>query len=234
MWRRSWSGSRLVTSSSPMRMRPLVGSMSRLIIFMVVVLPHPEGPTSMTISPAGISMVMLSTAACDCAAYFLVTPSSRILAPPVVFDSDTNPPRDGETGEQVQDCVQDDRQDKDAHRRGDDGVGRVRPAHAGDAGEDVAAEARSERVRRNGGDAHQHLRRDAHACHDDRPGQRQLEPDESGEAAHPHPACRLDQRLVDAVEADDDVAQNRKDAEEHQQDHRRYDTESDDADQYAE
>ncbi len=50
-----------------MKIRPLVGSISRLIIFIVVVLPHPEGPTSMTISPAGISMVMLSTAARDCA-----------------------------------------------------------------------------------------------------------------------------------------------------------------------
>ena len=65
MWRRSSSGSRLVTSSSPIRMRPLVGSMRRLIIFIVVVLPQPDGPTSITISPAGISIEMLSTAGAD-------------------------------------------------------------------------------------------------------------------------------------------------------------------------
>lgn len=60
---RNSSGSRWVTSSSPMKMRPLVGSIRRLIIFMVVVLPQPDGPTSITISPAGISRVTLSTAA---------------------------------------------------------------------------------------------------------------------------------------------------------------------------
>src|SRR6476469_4752382 len=132
MWRRNSSGSRLVTSSSPMKIRPLVGSISRLIIFMVVVLPHPYGPTSMTISPAGISMVTLSTAGCaDCASYLFVTPSSSMRTPPVVDASDTNPPRDGETGEEVQHGVQDDRQNQDAHRRGDDGVGGVGSAHSG-------------------------------------------------------------------------------------------------------
>ena len=35
-----------------MVMRPLVGSINRLIIFMVVVLPQPDGPTSTQISPA--------------------------------------------------------------------------------------------------------------------------------------------------------------------------------------
>ncbi len=45
-----------------MRMRPLVGSIRRLIIFSVVDFPQPEGPTKMTISPALISMFTLSTA----------------------------------------------------------------------------------------------------------------------------------------------------------------------------
>jgi hypothetical protein len=66
MRRRSSSAFLWVTSSSPIRIRPLVGSISRLIIFMVVVLPHPEGPTSITISPAGISRVTSSTAAWSC------------------------------------------------------------------------------------------------------------------------------------------------------------------------
>ena len=51
-----------VTSSSPIRIRPEVGSISRLIIFRVVDLPQPEGPTKITVSPALISMVTLSTA----------------------------------------------------------------------------------------------------------------------------------------------------------------------------
>src|SRR4051812_38958934 len=181
MWRRSSSGSRLVTSSSPMKIRPLVGSISLLIIFMVVVLPHPDGPTSMTISPAGISMVRLSTAGSeDPASYRFVTPSSRILTPPVVALSDTNPPWDGETGEEVQHRIEDDRQNQDAHRRSDDGVGRVRAAHAGNPREDVSAEPRPEGVGRDGGDAHQHLRRDPHTGHDHRPGERQLEPHQGG------------------------------------------------------
>src|SRR3954471_9877560 len=214
MWRRSSSGSRLVTSSSPMKMRPLVGSIRRLIIFMVVVLPHPDGPTSMTISPAGISMVTLSTAgSADCASYRFVTPSSRILTPPVVAWSDTNPPWDGETGEEVQHGVQDDRQDQDAHRRSDDGVGRVRAAHARDPREDVSAESRPEGVGRDGGDAHQHLRRDSYSGHDHRPCERQFEPHQGREPTHAHAACRFDEVLVDAVQPDDDVAQNREDAE---------------------
>jgi hypothetical protein len=36
-----------------MRIRPLVGSMSRLTIFSDVVLPQPEGPTKTQILPAG-------------------------------------------------------------------------------------------------------------------------------------------------------------------------------------
>ena len=42
-----------MTSSPPIVMRPLVGSMSRFTIFMLVVLPQPDGPTRTQISPAG-------------------------------------------------------------------------------------------------------------------------------------------------------------------------------------
>ncbi len=41
---------------------PAVGSINRLIIRMVVVLPLPEGPTSTTVSPAGMVMDTDSTA----------------------------------------------------------------------------------------------------------------------------------------------------------------------------
>ena len=63
--RRNLSGSVFVTSSSPIMIRPDVGSIRRLIIFMVVVLPHPDGPTNTVISPAGNSIVTLSTAGVD-------------------------------------------------------------------------------------------------------------------------------------------------------------------------
>jgi len=45
-----------------MRMLPSLGSMSRLIIFRVVVLPQPDGPTNTTISPAGMVRFTFSTA----------------------------------------------------------------------------------------------------------------------------------------------------------------------------
>src|SRR5512132_3817521 len=43
-------------------MRPLVGSMSRLTIFKVVVFPQPDGPTRTEISPSGTSRVRSVTA----------------------------------------------------------------------------------------------------------------------------------------------------------------------------
>ena len=60
--RRSFTASTVVTSSPPSRMRPVVGSTSRLIIFMVVVLPQPDGPIRQTSSPAGMSRSSSATA----------------------------------------------------------------------------------------------------------------------------------------------------------------------------
>ena len=62
MRRRSWSAFVVVTSSPSRTMRPLVGSMSLLINLSVVDLPQPEGPTRITISPTGTSIVSSSTA----------------------------------------------------------------------------------------------------------------------------------------------------------------------------
>ena len=45
----------VVTSWPSMKIRPVVGSISRLIIFSVVDLPQPDGPTSTTSSPAATS-----------------------------------------------------------------------------------------------------------------------------------------------------------------------------------
>src|SRR6185312_5137471 len=55
-----------------------LGAISRLIIFMVVVLPQPDGPSRTQTSPAGTSMLTLSTAVID--PKTLLTPSSLIIA----------------------------------------------------------------------------------------------------------------------------------------------------------
>src|SRR3569833_1656183 len=60
-------------------MRPVVGSISRLIIFRVVDLPQPEGPTRQTTSPGFTSRSSSCTATVS-SAYFLPTPSSLIMA----------------------------------------------------------------------------------------------------------------------------------------------------------
>ncbi len=62
MVRRSATGLMPVTSSPPMVGCPEVGSTSQLIIFRVVLLPQPEGPTGITVSSAASSRVTPSTA----------------------------------------------------------------------------------------------------------------------------------------------------------------------------
>ena len=52
---RKSTGGRDATSAPSIVTRPDVGSTRRLTIFMVVVLPHPDGPTRTQISPARIS-----------------------------------------------------------------------------------------------------------------------------------------------------------------------------------
>src|SRR4051794_28437619 len=88
-------------------MRPAVGSISRLIIFSVVVLPHPEGPISMTISPSGMAMSSWLTAGVSLPGYVFSTPSRTIMSDfPVPGSgtmtvwsavSDTDPPGDGQS-----------------------------------------------------------------------------------------------------------------------------------------
>ncbi len=55
MPRRSWWVGMAMTSRSSMAIRPDVGSVIRLIIRSVVVLPQPEVPTRTVIVPEGIS-----------------------------------------------------------------------------------------------------------------------------------------------------------------------------------
>nr|WP_277529240.1 hypothetical protein [Cohnella rhizosphaerae] len=73
-----------------MEIRPLVGSTSRLIIFIVVDLPHPLGPISVTSSPSAISRSMPFKALVP-SGYFLVTPSNvikRVRSPPFARPSE--------------------------------------------------------------------------------------------------------------------------------------------------
>jgi hypothetical protein len=53
MCRRSSVTSRLAMSTPSIRIWPLVGSISRLTILRLVVLPQPDGPTRTQIRPAG-------------------------------------------------------------------------------------------------------------------------------------------------------------------------------------
>src|SRR5689334_2787841 len=62
MPRRSSFTSRVATSTPSSRIRPDVGSMSRLTILSDVVFPQPDGPTRTQIFPAGISRLRSLTA----------------------------------------------------------------------------------------------------------------------------------------------------------------------------
>src|SRR5437879_8723005 len=113
-------------SRPSMVIAPDVGSMSRLIIRMVVVLPQPDGPTNTTISPAGMVVEKSSTAGSCCPGYRLVTASSTISAPcrgssdwGVAVDvSVTDSPRCGEPADEGEDGVQQQRQHDDQHGAG--------------------------------------------------------------------------------------------------------------------
>src|SRR5581483_2196637 len=81
MRRRSWVASMVVTSSPSSQMRPLVGSMSRLIIRKVVLLPLPDGPISAQTSPVTTSSDRWSTAGGP-GPYRLVSASRAIIRAP--------------------------------------------------------------------------------------------------------------------------------------------------------
>src|SRR5262249_12580988 len=70
-----------MTSWPSTKIRPLVGSISRLIIFSVVDLPHPDGPTRHTISPGAMSRSRSCTATVP-SEYRFPTPSSLIIGSP--------------------------------------------------------------------------------------------------------------------------------------------------------
>src|SRR5450631_2670504 len=78
MPRRSSVASIIEVSWSSIQIRPLVGSIIRLIILSDVVFPHPEGPTSTVIWPAGASKDSPSTALVPSGKCF-ETASNRIM-----------------------------------------------------------------------------------------------------------------------------------------------------------
>src|SRR5687768_16438798 len=98
--------------------------MMRLIIFIVVVLPHPEGPTRTTISPSYISIERSSTAASPWAGKTLVRSSRRIMVSAVcVFSSValsvTDTPRSRQFANQIEERVEQQRQHDDAEYAAD-------------------------------------------------------------------------------------------------------------------
>jgi hypothetical protein len=84
---------------------------------------------------------------------------------------------------------------------------------AGDE-EDAQAPAVDEGGQRGGAD--QQHQRGAHAGEQDGDGEGQLHPEQDGERAHPHPAAGLHQPGVDALDADQGVAQHRQRRVQHQ------------------
>src|SRR5690606_32923761 len=160
-------------SSPPMRIRPAVGSISRLIIFSRVDFPQPEGPTRITVSPSRMSMVTLSTAGSALPGYRLVSPSSSMVAPTdrgssvseasepgaeSAMELGTDPPGNGQPPDQDVRGVEQQSEDDDPEGAREHLVQRVLAAQRGDPAEDQVAQARPRGVRGDGGDAHQHLR----------------------------------------------------------------------------
>src|SRR5918998_5923573 len=156
MRRLSLSPLTFVTSSPCKKILPEVGSMMRLIIFIVVVLPHPDGPTKTTISPSGISIERSSTAGCVCPGKTFVRFSSRIIisgafATPVLPEplSVMQTSRCSEFSEHRKEPVEEQGQHDYGEHRPEHQVEGNGAADAGDALEDVLSQSRAVHV---GGD----------------------------------------------------------------------------------
>src|SRR3990170_8960168 len=78
--RRNRCGSVLIALTPATQISPEVGSTMRFIIFRVVVLPHPDGPTSTTISPSDTSNERSPTAGEGLPGNDFETCSRRIMA----------------------------------------------------------------------------------------------------------------------------------------------------------
>src|SRR5882757_1039349 len=171
MLRRCASGSSVIASTPSMSTRPEVGSISRLIIFIVVVLPQPDGPTSTTISPAGISIVTWSTAGAAWPGYCLVNSSSTMVAHEelAVLLSDTDSPGRRNAADEQECNIEKYGQHHDADRADEHLVQRIDRAEPVDAVHDLPTEAGAVDVRTDCGDADNHFRGDPDAGDYDRP-----------------------------------------------------------------
>src|SRR3954468_10948269 len=176
MWRRSSVPSSLRTSGPSRRISPLDGSTNRLIMRIVVVLPQPDGPTNITISPAGMSIVTLSTAGSGCPGECLVSSRSWMLCPAplridsvrsdalvLVMVSATEASRCGQSADELEAEVENECEKHDTDGAGDGRVHGVDAADPGEPGEDRLPETRALHVGGDGRDAHDQLRRDADA-----------------------------------------------------------------------
>jgi hypothetical protein len=166
-----------------------------LIIFKVVVLPQPEGPTNMTIFPAGTSMVSPSTAGFAWPAYRLVTWSSRMRAPvipsaragtAVVSDTDTS--RSCESTQAEEQEIKDESKNDDTNDAGDNGFKGIRAAEPGEAGKNEAAQSWAQGISGHSRNPHDHLGGDTDPGQDHWPRHGQLNLDKGAGPAHPDSA----------------------------------------------
>src|SRR5918998_4403805 len=179
--RRRMSEFTFVTSSPWRKILPLEGSIRRLIIFIVVVLPQPDGPTKTTISPSYISIERSSTAGSSWAGKSLERFSSRIMVSAVCLSSlvalsVTDPPGSRKFAEHVEERIEDQRQHDDAEYAAKHQVEGGNAADAGEPGEDVLAQPRTAHDGGDRRDTHEEHGGHSHPGNDDRPSQGQLDP----------------------------------------------------------
>src|SRR5918997_551565 len=214
--RRRLSGLTFVTSSPCKKILPEVGSMMRLIIFIVVVLPHPDGPTKTTISPSGISSERLSTAGCVWPGKTFVKSSSRIIISGAFAEpsfpkplSVMQTPRSSKFPEHRKEPVEEQCQYDDGEHRPEHQVEGHRAADTRDPLEDVLSQPGTVHVGGDRGDPDDYERRYPYAGYYHRPRERQLYPEQPAPAAHPHAQRALRYRRIHAAQAHDRVAHYR-------------------------
>src|SRR5690606_12447660 len=150
---------------------------------MVVVFPHPDGPTKATSSPAGMSNVTLSTAGADWPGNCLVSARNSMPTPAASL-LNTEPPRGGQVTDGEEEEVEEHGDDHDAEGACQGGVERVHRAQAGQAFEDLRTEPGAVDVGGDCRDTNDHLGGHPYSGENERPGQRQLQSEQHPCLAH--------------------------------------------------
>src|SRR6266487_4552895 len=112
-------GATWLTTLPPMRSSPSLMSSSPAIMFSVVDLPHPDGPTRITNSPSPMSRLIESTASAP-SGYRFVTLSRTISAISLSLHGTGRQPRDDAA---LKEEHEHDDRDRDDHRGGGDRSG---------------------------------------------------------------------------------------------------------------